>query len=92
MSTGVGYAQTMIVPAVFFVGPFLVGLVVIILIWPFLLCCCCCPSCCPSRCCQKPDAEPYTKCELIWPSVFLIVALLLVIVASIVGITRAGDI
>jgi bacteriorhodopsin len=28
---------------------------------------------------------------MFWPSIFLIVALLLVVVASIVGITRAGD-
>lgn len=84
-------AQELVVPIVFFVGPFLVGLVITVLIWPFLWCCCCCPGCCPSKCCQKPDTEAYTKCELLWPSIFLIVALLLVIVASIVGITRAGD-
>lgn len=75
-----------------FVAPFVLGLVITFLIWPFLCCCCCCPSCCPSKCCQKPDTEQYTKCELYWPAVVLILAFLLLLVASVIGITRAGDI
>lgn len=75
-----------------FVAPFLLVLLVTFVIWPFLCCCCCCPSCCPSKCCQKPESEQYTKCELIWPSITLILALLLMIVASVIGITRATDI
>lgn len=75
-----------------FVAPFLLGLLITLLIWPFLCCCCCCPSCCPSKCCQKPENEQYTKCELIWPSITLILALLLMIIASVIGITRATDI
>lgn len=82
----------MVSPLVQFVGPFAVGLVINILIWPFLLCCCCCTSCCPSKCCQKPDNEQYTKCELIWPAAVLIVALLLIIVPSIIGLSRASDV
>jgi hypothetical protein len=34
-----------------FVGAWVIGLVVAILIWPFLLCCCICPWACP--CCGK---------------------------------------
>lgn len=74
-----------------FIGVFLVGFVVIILIWMFLGCCCCCPHCCPSQCCRKDESEQYTKCELYWPTIVLIIALLLATVASIVGIVRAGD-
>lgn len=36
-----------------FVGSFAVGLIIFLIIWPFLCCCCVCPSCCPSKCCQK---------------------------------------
>lgn len=36
-----------------YIGPFGVGLVILVLIWPFLLCCCCCPQSCPIKCCQK---------------------------------------
>lgn len=75
-----------------FVGPFALGLVITLLIWPFLCCCCCCPSCCPSKCCQKPETEQYTKCELFWPATVLILAFLLLLVASVIGITKAGDI
>jgi hypothetical protein len=75
-----------VTPYVLFIGPMVVGFIVILLIWPFLCCCCCCPGCCPSKCCQKDlSNEPYTKCELIWPGVVLVIALLLACVASIVG-------
>lgn len=68
-----------------FVGVFLVPFVIFLWAWPFLCCCCCCPSCCPSRCCQHPENQPYTKCELLWPTVTLILALLLVISTAIYG-------
>lgn len=38
-----------------YIGPFVLGLIVLILSAPFLCCCCCCPNSCPSKCCQKPD-------------------------------------
>jgi len=75
-----------------FIGPFVLGFIILLFSFMFLCCCCCCPSCCPSKCCQKPDNEQYTKCELFWPSIVLILALLLLIVASVIGITRASDI
>jgi hypothetical protein len=68
-----------------FMGIFLLGLIILLFIWAFLLCCCCCPGCCPSKCCQKDENEQYTKCELYWPSIFLIVCLLLVIVTCAIG-------
>ena len=73
-----------------FVGPFVIGFVIIILIWMFLCCCCCCPSCCPSKCCQKAENEQYTKCELIWPTVVLVLAFLMIVIVSVMGITKAG--
>lgn len=75
---------------IIFVISFLIGLILIIVLWPFLCCCCCCPSCCPSRCCQKPEDEQYTKCELYWPAITLILALLLAIAASAYGFTTAA--
>lgn len=75
-----------------FVGPFVLGFVILLLIWPFLCCCCCCPGCCPSKCCQKPETEQYTKCELFWPAIVLVLAFLLIVVASVIGITRSSDI
>ena len=83
-----GTATSMII----FIGPFVIGFLVILLIWPFLCCCCICTSCCPSKCCQKPENEQYTKCELIWPTVVLILALLLSMIASVIGLVNAGDI
>ena len=73
-----------------FIGPFVIGLIIILFIWLFLCCCCCCPSCCPSKCCQKPEEQSYTKCELIWPTVVLVLALLMVIVMSVIGVTKAA--
>ena len=70
-----------------YVGAFALGLVIFLIIWPFLCCCCTCPSCCPSKCCQKPEEEQYSKCELYWPTVTLVLALLLTIGASIYGTT-----
>ena len=84
--TSLTMLQDSVTAWVLFIGPFLIGFILILVIWPFLCCCCVCPSCCPSKCCQKKDEDLYTKCELIWPGVVLIVALLLACVASIVGI------
>lgn len=81
-----------VVQLVTYIGPFVLGLVIIIFIWPFLCCCCVCPNSCPSKCCQKPDNEPYTKCELMWPSIVLIIALLLTLGASVSGITKVTQI
>ena len=68
-----------------FVAAFAVGCVIFIFIWPFLCCCCTCPSCCPSKCCQKAEDEQYSKCELYWPAVVLILALCMTLGASIYG-------
>ena len=73
-----------------FIGFFVIGFVILILLWTCLLCCCCCPSCCPSKCCQKNENEQYTKCELYWPSITLILCLLLIIVATSLGISKAS--
>jgi len=70
---------------VYFVGVFLLGFVLYLILWPFLCCCCCCTSCCPSKCCQQDENIAYTKCELMWPTVTLILALLLVLIASCYG-------
>ena len=72
-------------------APFAVGLGILVFLWMFLCCCCCCPSCCPSKCCQKPEDQAYSKCELLWPTVTLLVALLIVVAMGIIGITRAQD-
>lgn len=92
MATALEQVQPMYTELGFFIGPFVIGFIINLVIWMCLCCCCCCPGCCPSKCCQKPDAEPYTKCEMLWPSICLILALLLMIIASIIGITRAAAI
>jgi len=40
-----------IVGLVFFIGTFVLGLVVLLIIWPFLCCCCC--ACGTSKCCRR---------------------------------------
>lgn len=82
--------QAFLVPFVIYVIPFVIGLILGITIWTCLCCCCTCPTCCPSKCCRKDDDLLYTKCELIWPAVFLLLVLALAIAASIPGITQAG--
>ena len=79
--------QSNITSFAMFIGPFVVGLVLILLLTPFLLCCCACPESCPSKCCRKSEEEPYTTCELYWPTVTLILALLLAIGACVAGIS-----
>lgn len=73
-----------------YIAPFILGLLILVIVFPFLCCCCCCPNTCPSKCCQKPDNEQYTKCELIWPSIVLIVALVTLVVGGAVG-SGQGD-
>lgn len=75
-----------------FVGIFVLGLIIFLFSWPFLCCCCCCPSCCPSKCCQKPENEAYSKCELYWPAVTLILALTFTISVSVYGFVHTTDI
>ena len=77
-------------PLGIFIGFFALGFIIILIQWMCLCCCCCCPSCCPSKCCQKDENEQYTKCELYWPSIFLILLLLLIIIVSAMGISKAG--
>ena len=72
-----------------FIGPFLLGLALILLLTPFLLCCCICPHCCPAQCCRKNEEEQYSQCELYWPTITLIVALLLCIGACIAGFSQS---
>lgn len=72
------------------IGAFVIGLLLVLTMWTCLLCCCCCPSCCPSKCCQKNETEPYTKCELYWPTIVLILALILTLVGGAMGLSRAS--
>ena len=86
---------TILSPFITFAGPFLVGFVIILFLWIGLCCCCCAGCCCTcSKCCKKnPDQvhQEYTKCELYWPTIVLILAILLTLVAGVVGLTKAGD-
>lgn len=75
-----------------FVGPFALAWILIFLVAPWTCCCCCCPSCCPLVCCRKPMGEPYTKCELIWPAVFLIACFGVILAAGALGLSKAKDI
>lgn len=74
------------------VGPFALGFVLLLLFLPFLSCCCCCPNCCPSKCCRQEDSKLYTKCELRWPSVMVILALGVTIAAGAYGFVKAKSI
>ena len=78
-------AQKDSVPFALFSGFFILGLFFLMTSWCFLICCCCCPGCCPSKCCQKNENEQYTKCELYWPSITLILALLVIVAGSAIG-------
>lgn len=82
--------QSILTPLIIYVLPFVIGLVLGLALWTCLCCCCTCPGCCPSKCCRKDDDILYTKCELIWPAVFLLLILALAIAASIPGITQSG--
>jgi hypothetical protein len=55
-------------------------------IWPFLLCCIVC-----NCCCKRENKDKFSKCELIWPTIILIIALLLIIAPSILGLVKAKD-
>ena len=73
-----------------YVAPFVIGLLLSLTLWAFLCCCCTCTGCCPSKCCQHDDNLLYTKCELLWPAIALVVLLAVAIGASVPGITQAG--
>lgn len=73
-----------------YVAPFVIGLLLSLTLWAFLCCCCTCTSCCPSKCCQHDENILYTKCELLWPAIVLVILLALAIGASIPGITQAS--
>lgn len=92
LSAATSLITSNIVNIAIFIAAFLVPFVVFLWVWPFLCCCCCCPSCCPSKCCQKAEDEPYSKCELFWPAVVLILALLLTIATSIYGFVNASNV
>lgn len=74
-----------------FVVPFLIAFFLMFIICPITCCCCCCPGCCPPSCCRKALGEKYSKCELIWPSIVLILALGLILAGGAVGLTKAKD-
>ena len=38
---------------ILYAGPFLLALVVLLIMWPFIVCCCVCPASCPLECCRK---------------------------------------
>jgi hypothetical protein len=78
--------QTLLVGFGIYVVPFLIGLALSLTIWLCLCCCCTCPNCCPSKCCQHDETILYTKCEMLWPAIFLMLVLLLACAASIPGI------
>lgn len=71
-----------------YIAPFIIGLFLSLSLWTCLCCCCSCPGCCPSKCCQHDENIEYTKCEMYWPVIFLIVTLLLACAASIPGISK----
>lgn len=66
--------------------PFVIGLVLSLTLWTCLCCCCTCPGCCPSKCCQHDENLLYTKCEMLWPVIFLMIVLLLACAAAVPGI------
>lgn len=66
-------------------GPFILGTILSLFLWAFLLCCCVCPSCCPPTCCQHPNNKIYSRCELVWPAVVMLAAVVMACGASIAG-------
>lgn len=81
-----GSGQSMVVGLGVYIVPFFLGLILSVTMWTCLCCCCVCPHCCPSKCCQHDENLLYTKCEMLWPVIFLIGTLLLACAASIPGI------
>lgn len=57
-----------------------------------MCCCCCCPGCCPSKCCRQPENKPYTKMQMIWPGVVLLLSLTLILTAGAIGMSKNKDI
>ena len=74
---------------ILYAGPFLIGLVVLLLMWPFILCCCICPASCP-LCCRKSPKEMYGNCELLTPLIITAFLMLVCITTSIPSMTRAN--
>lgn len=68
-----------------YVVPFVIGLILSLTMWTCLCCCCTCPGCCPSKCCQHDENTLYTKCEMMWPVLFLMIVLLLACAAAVPG-------
>lgn len=75
-----------------FVGPFLLGMIILMMTCLCSCCCCCCPAACPPcGCCKKPMKETYTRCELIWPGIVLMLALGMILAAGAIGLTKSKD-
>ena len=75
---------------ILYAGPFLVGLVVLLFMWPFILCCCICPASCPLSCCRKSSKEMYGNCELLTPLLITTFLMIVCICTSIPSMTRAN--
>lgn len=73
-----------------YVIPFAIGLLLSLTLWLCLCCCCTCPGCCPSKCCQHDENLMYTKCELLWPAITMMLLMLLAVAACVPGITRSS--
>lgn len=71
-----------------FVGPFVVFLILIMF---FSICCCCCCTCGCCCCFAKKD-EPYSKAELLCPAIFLLAALGMVLIVSILGLAQSANV
>lgn len=72
-----------------FVSPFLVGLALLLLSWPFFLCCCICQDDCPAKCCRSRNTH-YAPGELNWVTVFLVLTALLIAATAIPSLTNAS--
>lgn len=74
-------------------GPFALGFLILLISCPYMCCCCACPGCCPPcSCCKKAAGEPYTRCELIWPGIVLLLSLSLILAAGAMGLSKSKDI
>ena len=70
-----------------FIVPFLIGLAVVVTIWPCLLCCWACPDSCPPNCCR--DRNPhYTHGERVCPTVFVILLSLIIVATAVPSMTE----
>jgi hypothetical protein len=71
-----------------FIVPFIVGLALLLLIWPCLICCCVCQEDCPPKCCRERNTL-YSTFEINWPTVALLLLAVLSIVAAIPAMTNS---